>query len=143
MDSAPVKIEVTVPSDVRVLAFVSKIMHDTVHLIVADAARADTLAATIDVCLTEALTNAIQHAHKSEASRPVKLIFDTAGGVLTIRIFDTGPGFDMKLVPEPDFEALKEHGRGLFIIKNSMDSLSYTPIPGGNVLEMSKRLLSL
>lgn len=125
------------------LAYVSKLMSDTVHVVVTDGARADTLSATIDVCLTEALTNAIQHAHKSEAWRPIRLVFDTAGGVLSIRIFDSGPGFDMKLVPEPDFEALKEHGRGLFIIKNSMDSLSYTPISGGgNVLEMSKRLIA-
>src|SRR5687767_1813479 len=126
MQAAPVKLEASIPSDVRMLAYVSKLAQETVR-IVADAAKADALCATVDVCLTEAITNAIQHAHSSDATRPIRLNIETAGGVLTIRIYDTGPGFDMKRVPEPDFEQLREHGRGLFIIKNSMDHVSYTP----------------
>lgn len=139
MQAAPVRLEASIPSDVRMLAYVSRLAQETVRTCV-EGPRADALCATVDVCLTEAVTNAIQHAHRSDATRPIRLNIETAGGELTIRIYDTGPGFDMKHVPDPDFEALREHGRGLFIIRNSMDHVSYTPAPGGNVLVMRKKL---
>jgi serine/threonine-protein kinase RsbW len=139
MQAAPVRLEASIPSDVRMLAYVSRLVQETVRVVI-DANKADAFCAAVDVCLTEAVTNAIQHAHSSDATRPIKLNVETAGGVLTIKIYDTGPGFDMTRVPEPDFEQLREHGRGLFIIRNSMDHVSYTPTNGGNVLEMRKRL---
>jgi serine/threonine-protein kinase RsbW len=139
MFEAPVKVEASIPSDVRLLAYVSRLAQETVRMLV-DESRAEALCATVDVCLTEAITNAIQHAHRSDAARPLRLCIEADKGMLTMRVFDTGPGFDLTRIPEPDFDELREHGRGLFIIRSSMDSVSYKPADGGNVLEMQKRL---
>ena len=134
-----VRLEASIPSDVRLLAYISRLAQDTVRLVAA-AEHADSVCATVDVCLTEAITNAIQHAHRSDASRPLNVSIAVEAGVLTVRVFDTGPGFEMARVPEPAFDELKEHGRGLFIIRNSMDSVAYRQVPGGNMLEMSKKI---
>ena len=139
MWSVPVRLEASIPSDVKLLAYVSRLAQETIKLLVEEA-RAESLCAQVDVCLTEALTNAIQHAHRSDASKPLNVSFAVESGVLTVRVFDTGPGFDISQVPEPAFDELREHGRGLFIIRNSMDRVSYRPVPGGNMLEMSKKL---
>lgn len=136
----PVTLEVDVPSDVRLLSYFSRLAQETVRLVVEDG-RADALCAAVDVCLTEALTNAIQHAHGSDSSRPLKVSIHVRDGVLTVRVHDSGPGFELASVPEPSFEELREHGRGLYIIKCSMDAVSYVRANGGNVLEMTKRLL--
>lgn len=137
--AVPVRLEASIPSDVKLLGYVCRLAQETVRLLV-DATRAEPLCAQVDVCLTEAITNAIQHAHRSDASKPLNVSISFDNGVLTLRVFDTGPGFDMERVPEPAFDELKEHGRGLFIMKNSMDSVAYLPVPGGNMLELKKRL---
>lgn len=137
--TAPVRLEASIPSDVRLLGYVSRLAQETIRLI-ADPEHAESLCATVDVCLTEAITNAIQHAHRSDASRPLNVSIAVECDVLILRVFDTGPGFEMQRVPEPSFDELKEHGRGLFIIRNSMDHVKYAPVPGGNMLEMSKRI---
>lgn len=135
----PVRLEASIPSDVRLLGYISRLAQETIRVL-ADPPHVESLCATVDVCLTEAITNAIQHAHRSDASRPVNVSIAAEDGVLRLCVFDTGPGFDMARVPEPAFDELKEHGRGLFIIRNSMDRVKYTTVPGGNMLEMSKRL---
>lgn len=137
--AVPVRLEASIPSDVKLLGYVCRLAQETVRLLV-EPARAEPLCAQVDVCLTEAITNAIQHAHRSDASKPLNVSIHFENGLLTLRVFDTGPGFDIESVPEPAFDELKEHGRGLFIIRSSMDSLTYLPVPGGNVLEMTKRL---
>ena len=137
--AVPVRLEASIPSDVKLLGYVSRLAAETIKLQVQEA-RAEAICAQVDVCLTEALTNAIQHAHRSDPQIPLNVTMAVEAGVLTVRVFDTGPGFDMTRVPEPAFDELREHGRGIFIIRNSMDSMSYKPVPGGNMLEMTKKL---
>ena len=137
--AVPVRLEASIPSDVRLLGFVSRLAQETLRLLVT-ADKVDALCAAVDVCLTEALTNAIQHAHRSDASRPLNISIAAENDVLTLRVFDTGPGFEIECVPPPNFEELKEHGRGIFIIRSSMDQVTYRPVPGGNLLEMTKKL---
>lgn len=64
-----------------------------------------------------------------------------AEDLLHIRVYDHGQGFDISTLPEPDFDFLEDHGRGIFVIRSLMDRVSYLPSNGGYVLEMTKRLL--
>jgi serine/threonine-protein kinase RsbW len=59
---------------------------------------------------------------------------------LCIKVYDYGQGFDLDSIVPPDIEHPVERGRGIFLIKSIMDSVSYCKIKGGNVLEMRKIL---
>ena len=45
---------------------------------------------------------------------------------MAFEICDSGPGFDPERVPVPLAEDLNEGGMGLFVMRNSMDSVEFT-----------------
>ena len=61
--------------------------------------------------------------------------------LLTIRLFDTGEGFDPFAELEPDLESLPESHMGLFIMRACMDEVAYCRgvAPAPNVLTLTKR----
>ena len=98
------------------------------------------LAYHINLVLTEAMTNAIQHAAEKETSEILHVTIRVENRRLTIEVYDQGHGFDLCSLPEPSPSCLAEHGRGIFIIKSLMDRVSYRKCEGGHVLEMEKAL---
>jgi serine/threonine-protein kinase RsbW len=64
------------------------------------------------------------------------------GDHLCIKVYDRGAGFELKEVHTPDFDTLDESGRGIFVIRKLMDTVSYHKCAGGNVLEMHRNLAS-
>ncbi len=103
---------------------------------------ADT-ASLVSMGVIEAGTNAIQHGHKRDASRPVDVDFRLHPDRLEVEVRDSGPGFDPKLVngdatsPEHLFDA---RGRGIFIMKSCMDAVDFEFSAGGTVCHLMKRL---
>ncbi|MBW2731755.1 MAG: ATP-binding protein [Deltaproteobacteria bacterium] len=93
--------------------------------------------ADVNLMLVEGATNAIMHGHAADG-RPLRVEVELAAGQLEIRIFDSGPGFELPLgeVPVPD--ALAESGRGIFLMKTLADSILYRRKPGQNVLVLCK-----
>jgi len=98
--------------------------------------KADTYA-NIVVAVTEAVNNAILHGNRSVSKRTVQL---TAGFknpfLLVIRVQDEGPGFDHQNLPDPTDPRylLEDNGRGVFIMRQLADSLTY--LGNGNTVEM-------
>jgi serine/threonine-protein kinase RsbW len=82
----------------------------------------------VSMSVIEAGTNAIQHGHKRDASRPVDVEFRLYEDRLEVDVRDTGDGFDPGAVngdatsPEHLFDA---RGRGIFIMRSCMDSVDY------------------
>jgi len=90
--------------------------------------------------LQEAVSNAFRHGHKAlPPTTPVTIDYDVGDSRIRVAVQDQGPGFDPSSVPDPTLETNLEipSGRGLFLMKAYMESLTYNP--SGNRLEMVYR----
>jgi serine/threonine-protein kinase RsbW len=83
--------------------------------------------------VTEATTNAIIHANKSDLSKLVKIDVRVENRKLIITVKDEGLGFDPLKVPDPTEpeNLLKDSGRGVYLMKFYMDDLKYNITPTG------------
>ena len=98
----------------------------------------------ISMSLIEAGTNAIQHGHGRDASKPVDTTFTVFPDRLEISVHDLGKGFDPEKVngnvttPE---HMLDLRGRGIFIMRECMDSVRFEFSPTGTSCLLVKRRL--
>ncbi|HEX7670249.1 MAG TPA: ATP-binding protein [Polyangiaceae bacterium] len=89
----------------------------------------------------EAFNNIAQHAYGGSGLGEARMELAYERDLLTIRMFDTGAGFNFSEEPGQDLEPLRESHMGLEIIRACMDEVSYlqgdrvTP----NVLTLTKR----
>ena len=87
----------------------------------------DDIYGNIMVAVTESVTNAISHGNKQDKNKNVSLslVFDEYS--LKFRICDEGPGFNYKDLPDPTSpeNIEKINGRGIFLIKNLCDEVSF------------------
>ena len=83
--------------------------------------------------ITEACTNAIIHANKSDESKMVTIDVTKEDNQLIIRIKDQGKGFDPNQIPDPTETAnlLKDSGRGIYLMRVYMDDLKFNITPQG------------
>ena len=83
--------------------------------------------------VTEATTNAIKHANKSDESKLVKINVNVEGRKLIISVKDEGIGFDPQKIPDPTEpeNLLKDSGRGVYLMRFYMDDLKYNITPTG------------
>lgn len=97
--------------------------------------------ASIELALQEALANGIRHGCKSDPTKHVQCsVTCDASGELVIVVRDEGTGFDAAAVPDPleGANVLKSSGRGVFLIKQLMDYVTFAE--GGREVRMRKRL---
>jgi serine/threonine-protein kinase RsbW len=90
----------------------------------------------------EAFNNIVLHAYAGSHRGKVDIEIEIQNDAVTIRLLDTGKGFDPFNEPEPDLDRLPESQLGLYIMKNFVDDMTYrqgTP-PSPNVLTLTKRL---
>jgi serine/threonine-protein kinase RsbW len=82
----------------------------------------------VAMSVVEAGTNAIQHGHKRDASRPVDVHFSLFPDRIEIDVRDTGPGFDLSSIngdaTSPE-HLLDPRGRGIFIMRVCMDAVEF------------------
>jgi serine/threonine-protein kinase RsbW len=83
--------------------------------------------------VTEATTNAIIHANKSDPSKMVKIDVFVDAEFLTIKVKDEGKGFDPSKIPDPTASEnlLKDSGRGVYLMRIYMDELKFNITPTG------------
>lgn len=93
----------------------------------------------VRVALQEALVNAIVHGCGADPSKAAELCVacDEAGQVLII-VRDPGKGFDPGKIPSPVVgdNIYSSHGRGIFLINQLMDEVSFEK--GGTEIVMRK-----
>lgn len=92
----------------------------------------------IELCITEACTNAIKHGSQNKTDDFISVRFRVYPDKVVIRIGDRGEGFDLKEIPAPNLEIHPERGYGLYIIRSKMDKVRYTRTKKGNYFEMTK-----
>ena len=76
---------------------------------------------------TEAVTNAIEHGNRQDASKKVIVEFEATATQVVITVEDEGEGFKVSEVPDPlaRENLLAEGGRGLFLMEELADEISY------------------
>ncbi len=101
----------------------------------------EVLGYALNTVLTEAMANVIIHANQGDPTRSIEIALTVEGNRIIIKIFDEGQGFEAAnraLAAPCTPDDLSERGRGIFIIRSLMDSVTYRRINGKHVLEMVK-----
>jgi len=103
----------------------------------------------VELCVTEAVTNAIVHAYGGRPGYHVCLLVSVVDSALLMDCTDRGKPMTAEqanrvsassAVMEPEGESLREGGRGLQIIRGVMDKVTYMTDEGLNCLSMVKLL---
>ncbi len=134
-----INLEIEIPTQTRYLGLIGNIGEQLAWDLIDYSGDRDVLAYNLNLVLTEALSNVIKHAGCE--NQALRVCISIEGNNLSIQVHDKGLGFDLAGViscPEPD--DLCERGRGIFLIRQLMDSVDYRKTKMGNVLEMKKKL---
>ena len=92
------------------------------------------------ICATEAVNNAIIHAHHQDEHKTIVIHFEPRPDGLQVRVLDEGEGFDPKGLSDPTLpeNILKEQGRGIHVIRHLMDKLDILSGENGTEVVMLK-----
>jgi len=98
----------------------------------------------VAIAVTELVNNAIKHGNKYDKNKKVLIKFIVESNKIIAIITDSGIGFNPKEVRNPlDPEnIMKESGRGLFLIKELMDTLDYKFTNTGTEVITTKKINS-
>ena len=85
------------------------------------------------LAVTEATTNAIIHANKSDKTKLVKVDVNISNSKLIVKVIDEGKGFNPSSIPDPTHpeNLLKDSGRGVYLMRVYMDGLDYNVTESG------------
>jgi serine/threonine-protein kinase RsbW len=94
------------------------------------------------LAVEEVITNVIVHGYRGPGNI-IHLSCRFTGDLAEIRVSDSAPRFDPLLLPEPELDADIENrkigGLGIYLVRQVMDSLSYSYENNMNVLTMQKK----
>lgn len=81
----------------------------------------------IMITVTEAVNNAIKHGNKNDPEKSVELEAIYSNQNLQVIVRDEGPGFDPESLSNPleKGNLLKQSGRGVFIMKQMADDVTF------------------
>jgi serine/threonine-protein kinase RsbW len=92
------------------------------------------------LAIQEGIANAMRHGNKLDKKKQVKVTFAPGASRLEILIDDEGPGVDLDTIPNPNLpeNLLKPCGRGVFFMKQVMDSVTMRRGEMGSTLVLVK-----
>lgn len=97
----------------------------------------------ITVCVEEMFVNVAHYAYGC-GQGDVALTFDHDGRTVSITLTDSGMAFDPLAKADPDITLSAEErrigGLGIFMVKKSMDEVSYERKDGKNIFTMKKEI---
>lgn len=98
------------------------------------------VARTVALAVMEAIGNVIRHSGSPRCHPDFELTVAVRRRCVVVEVIDFGPGFRLtrRLMPS----AYAEHGRGIALMQELCDSVSYRREAGGNRLTLRKRLPS-
>jgi len=97
----------------------------------------------VDMAVREAVTNAVLHGNKLDEAKVVDLKLSNSPEAFEIIVHDQGRGFNPSDIPDPTKEEnlLKTSGRGIFFMRNFMDTVDWSSDPqGGTTVRMLKKI---
>jgi serine/threonine-protein kinase RsbW len=136
MRRSSVRMDFVIPSD---LSYVIGVNYHISNLLKEFAFPPQDTRVNIPLACDEAITNAIIHGNHSNPDRKVSIQIYVSPNRFRMRVRDEGEGFDVAKVADPTRgEALlRSSGRGVYLMRNIMDSVEFKE--GGRVVELEKR----
>ncbi len=136
------EVDIKVPNQTKYLRLIGQIGEDVAGALEKfNNSDPEELAYHINLVLTEAMANAIKHANKNDPNKDVHISINLTDDLLSIKVYDQGQGFDISTEDVQTPDPALDHGRGVFLIRSLMDSVTYNRCETGNVLIMRKSLL--
>lgn len=101
----------------------------------------ETLTEHMTLAIREAAANAIKHGNRQDPDKIAQVTFEIDSETVTIEIRDQGKGFEVEEVPDPlaPENILKGAGRGIFLMRQLMDDVSFSFDEGTHVTMRKKR----
>jgi serine/threonine-protein kinase RsbW len=92
------------------------------------------------LAIQEGIGNAMRHGNKLDKRKTIEVTFTPLQNRLEIRIHDRGPGVELDTLPNPNLpeNLLKPCGRGVYFMKQVMDSVVMEKHPEGSTLVLVK-----
>lgn len=134
-----IAVDIKVPNQTRYLCLIGHIGENIARTLRNYSGDREKLAYDLNLVLTEAMANAIEHANDGDPAKEIHIEISIVKQRLVIKVFDFGQGFDIDQFIKPS-QPLDEHGRGIYLMSTIMDDMRYVPTNSGHVLEMSKNL---
>ncbi len=100
MDSDRIEVDIKVPNQTRYLCLIGHIGENIALALRHYGGDREKLAYELNLVLTEAMANAIVHANEGDPAKEVHIEIGIAEKRLTIRVYDTGQGFDIRQFAE-------------------------------------------
>ena len=94
----------------------------------------------VKLAVQEAVINAVEHGNESDPTRMVHVTCECGDGAVTAVVRDEGEGFDPAGVLDPTLpeNVLREHCRGIFLIRNLCDEVRFNK--KGNQVTIVKKI---
>ena len=131
-------VSIAVPGELAFRGLVSRAVATVCKLACSDHSESETFCHEVVSAVGEAFNNAVLHAYDG-ARGDVSLTVSFDSSQVIVELAESGAAFDLAAVPDLMVDDPQESGMGLFIIRNFVDELTYTPGPP-NRLRMTKRL---
>lgn len=94
----------------------------------------------IKIAVGEALTNAYRHGSPDKGVSKIEVRYRTCSAAVVVEVQDEGAPFDPDSTPEPDPRKLKDHGMGIYLMRQAMDQVDFGTNSTGNWVRMVKWL---
>ena len=94
----------------------------------------------IVIAVDEAVSNVMRHAYFGVETRPIRIVCRRDRHAFEVEIWDRGREFNPFAHPVPPPDELRRGGRGLFLIRSSVDECQYKREDGWNRVRLRKRL---
>jgi serine/threonine-protein kinase RsbW len=105
-------------------------------------ATGDTLGDII-ISVGEALTNAFRHGSPHNKTCIISVKCNTDFEKFIIEIEDEGCDFDSDSIEDPDIYLMRDHGMGIYIMREAMDDVCFSNEGKGNKVRMTKKITAL
>jgi serine/threonine-protein kinase RsbW len=129
-----IKFTLQLPRDALSVPVVRRVLNSTMKTLGVDEA----CLTDIEIALTEACTNVLDHAAEGDEYEVVAGLDDST---CVIDVVDTGRGFDADSLGHAEAEPSAEEGRGIQLIRALVDQVHFTSRPErGMVVHLEKEL---
>jgi anti-anti-sigma factor len=116
------------------------VLRDKATMAAEDAGARGTTLCDIKIAVGEALTNAYRHGSPTKGASKILVRCVTCSAAFVVEVEDEGEPFDPSGTPEPDPRTLKDHGMGIFLMRQAMDVVEFKSNCPGNRVRMVKWL---